>query len=47
MNVTVEYTDENGQEIRLDAEGVLARCICHETDHLDGVLFTDRAQKKS
>ena len=47
MNVTVEYTDENGQEVKLDAEGVLAGCICHEVDHLNGVLFTDRAQKRS
>lgn len=42
MNVTVEYTDENGEKVELEAEGLLARCICHEIDHLNGVLFIDR-----
>lgn len=45
MNVTVEYTDENGKQVTLDAEEALARCICHEVDHLDGILFTDRVKK--
>src|SRR6185369_16242003 len=31
-----------GEEIQLDATGLLARCVQHEFDHLDGVLFTDR-----
>lgn len=42
LNVTVEYTNEEGQEVKLEAEGILARCICHEVDHLNGILFTDR-----
>ncbi|HAQ41029.1 MAG TPA: peptide deformylase [Clostridiales bacterium] len=46
MNVTVEYTDENGKQVTLDAEGILARCICHEIDHLDGILFIDRVKNK-
>ena len=46
MNVTVEYLDENGKHVTLDAEGVLARCICHEVDHLEGILLTDRVIKK-
>jgi len=29
----------------MDAEGLLARCICHELDHLDGVLFIDKVEK--
>lgn len=41
-NVTVEYTDINGELQTLDAEGLLARCICHELDHLDGILYTDK-----
>jgi len=45
MNVTAVYTDENGKEITLEAEGMLARCVCHEIDHLDGILFIDRAEK--
>ncbi len=42
MYVTVEYTDQDGNHVELDAEGLLARCICHEIDHLDGILFVDR-----
>jgi len=42
MKVSVEYIDENNQEQKLEAEGLLARAICHEIDHLNGVLFTDR-----
>ncbi len=45
MNVTVEYTDEEGKQNTLNAEGILARAICHELDHLDGILFTDRVKK--
>lgn len=45
MNVTVEYLDENGKQRTLKAEGALARCICHETDHLDGILFIDKVDK--
>lgn len=42
LSVTVEYINEEGQEVKLEAEGILARCICHEVDHLNGILFTDR-----
>ena len=40
--VVAEGIDENGAPIRVEAEGLLARCIQHEIDHLDGVLFIDR-----
>ncbi len=40
---TVAYTDRNGCECELTGSGLLARAICHECDHLDGVLFTDNA----
>ena len=40
--VVVEAKDEHGVPFRLAAEGLLARAIQHETDHLDGVLFVDR-----
>lgn len=46
MNVTVEYTNENGEPVTLVAEELLARAICHEIDHLDGVLFVDRVKNK-
>ena len=34
--------DLQGQEIRAEVEGLLARVVQHETDHLDGKLFIDR-----
>ena len=39
--VTARYLDENGEEREIEAEGLLARCIQHEIDHLDGVLHVD------
>lgn len=41
MNVTLRATDRNGNEYDLVADGLLARAICHECDHLDGKLYTD------
>ena len=35
------YLDETGARQEIDADGLLARCILHEIDHLDGVLFID------
>ena len=35
------FEDINGDEIRIEAEGLLARCLSHEIDHLNGVLFVD------
>ena len=43
MTVTVRYTDREGQVCELTGSELLARAICHETDHLDGILFTDHA----
>lgn len=39
--VTVEALNENGEEIKLTGTGDLAKCFCHEIDHLEGILFTD------
>lgn len=39
--VTVQALNENGDEIILTGTGNLAKCFCHEIDHLDGILFTD------
>lgn len=36
--------DLNGNPVSVEAEGMLARCFQHETDHLDGILFTDRLE---
>ena len=41
----VEYLDFNGQEQLLKAEGLLATCIQHELDHLEGILFIDYLSK--
>jgi peptide deformylase len=40
-DVKVEYIDRDGKLQTLDADGVLAVCVQHEIDHLDGVLFVD------
>lgn len=42
---TVEYLDENGEKQTLQAEGLLATCIQHEMDHLEGTLFIDHLSK--
>ncbi len=39
--VTVRYQDEDGVRHELHADGLLAACVQHEIDHLDGVLFVD------
>ncbi|AZB72579.1 peptide deformylase [Synechococcus elongatus] len=44
--VEVSYKDENGRPQRLVADGLLARCIQHEMDHLNGVLFVDRVENR-
>jgi peptide deformylase len=40
--VTVDGLTQKGEPIRIEAEGMLARCLQHEIDHLNGVLFIDR-----
>lgn len=40
--VKVKYTDENGEEKQLEATELLARAVCHEIDHLNGVLYIDK-----
>lgn len=44
-NVTIQATDENNEVFERGAGGLLAQIMQHETDHLDGILFTDRAEK--
>jgi peptide deformylase len=41
LRMVVKGLDLNGNEIRIEADGLLARCLCHEIDHLNGVLFVD------
>ena len=42
QRILVEAQDLEGRSLRFEAEDWLARAICHEVDHLDGVLFPDR-----
>ena len=44
MYVHCRAFDEDMNEFVVEAEGLLARCICHELDHLDGVLYADKAE---
>lgn len=43
--VTIEALDRNGVLRRYTDVGLTARCFCHEVDHLDGILFTDKATR--
>lgn len=43
--VRVTGMNEQGREVVIEGEGLLARALCHEIDHLDGVLYTKRARK--
>ena len=43
--VKAEYRDRFGRKHKLTAEGFFARAVCHELDHLDGILYTDRAEE--
>lgn len=45
-HVVVHAYDRHGDPIELKADGFPASCYCHEIDHLDGILFTDKAIKK-
>ena len=42
--VTVKYQDRYGDWYKLKAEGFTAKAICHENDHLNGVLYIDKAK---
>lgn len=43
--IKVKALNENGEEFSLEAEDFFARAICHEIDHLDGILFIDKLVK--
>jgi peptide deformylase len=44
-NITVEYLDLEGRTQRLHADGLLATCIQHEIDHINGVVFIDHISR--
>lgn len=41
-NIVVKAKDENMNDIEFDADGFFARILCHEIDHLNGILYTDK-----
>lgn len=43
--VKAEYRDRFGRKHKLTADGFFARAVCHELDHLDGILYTDLASE--
>lgn len=43
--VTIKALDENGKEITLTGREEMAKCFCHEIDHLNGILFSDKVTK--
>lgn len=46
LKATVRAQDRNGVEFEVSGEEIVARCFCHELEHLDGHLFTERVQGK-
>ena len=44
--IKLKFRDEMGRPRKMNADGLLARCIQHEVDHLKGVLFVDRVTSK-
>ncbi len=42
-HATIEAFDENGKKIKRDASGLLSQIVQHENDHLNGILFIDKA----
>jgi peptide deformylase len=45
VRITLEYLDGEGAQQTLEADGLLATCLQHEMDHLDGVLFLDHLSR--
>lgn len=43
MTVTVEALDRNGKKFSYTGTGLYGRCLCHENEHLDGILYIDNA----
>ena len=43
-HVIVQFTDEDGEEQVLECTGLLARAVCHELDHLDGIMYVEKVE---
>ena len=46
-SVTVTGLDRNGEPMKITANDFLAATLCHEIDHLDGILFTDKIEMRN
>ena len=46
MKVKIHAQDRNGKSFKITAEGFKARALCHEIDHLDGILYIDKIKKE-
>jgi peptide deformylase len=46
MKAVIRAQDRNGEFFEISGEGITARCFCHETEHLDGHLFTEHVKGK-
>ncbi len=40
--IKVKYTDLDGEDHEIEGEDLMARCVCHEVDHLNGIVFVDK-----
>ncbi len=45
MYATVRAQDRNGEWYEYEGEELIARCFCHELDHLDGIVYTERMER--
>jgi len=45
--VVVRALDENGNEVTIEGTGPMAKCLCHELDHLDGIVFTEKLMEET
>ena len=45
IEVVTEFTDSNGELQTMTFTEIMARCFCHELEHIDGVLYTDKVAK--
>lgn len=45
MHVAISAMNRYGETVEYTGSGLLARCFCHEIDHLDGKLYIDRAER--
>ena len=45
MKATVRFQDRYGEWFEVEGEELIARCFCHELDHLDGHLYTEKAER--